>query len=59
MEYFFRQLGFQASDVFWRTHAVGNDHGKLAGNACKKYIRFCSCVITGGLCQAMHILILK
>ena len=34
---------------------MGNDYGKLAGNACKKYIRFCSCVVTGSASGNAHI----
>ena len=34
---------------------MGNDYGKLAGNACKKYIRFCGCVVTGSASGNAHI----
>ena len=34
---------------------MGDDHGKLAGNACKKYIRFCGCVVTGSASGNAHI----
>ena len=32
--------------MLWTTHAVGNNHGKLAGNACKEHIRFCGGMVT-------------
>ncbi len=34
---------------------MGNNHGKLTGNACQKHIHFCSCVVTGYAPSNVHI----
>lgn len=55
IEYCSGSQGFQASDILWTVHAVGNDYRKLAGNPGEEYIRFRSGMVAGHSPSHTHV----